>query len=595
MRTRAARALAICFTILAVASTSRLAAQAAEPTTGAQPPVPGTQMPLPETQPLIPGAQAPAPAASATEQEWYVGKPISDFTFTGLVTVKADDLKAIVKPYIGRPFTVDPLLWEIEAKLYALDYFETIVPNAIPADDTKSSVVIQFAFKERPAIVAIKVTGNTSLRTNEITDKILLKKGDLANQTRLQADIDAVKALYIDKGYTDVSVSASFVPGDKENKVNAVFTIVEGVPTTIKEVRFSGNSFASESTLKGLMKTKPQYLFDSGVFQESKLEEDKTAIVAYYTDHGYVDAKIEQVTRDIQNQQGRNYLVLTVYVNEGDQWQYGGLNFTGNKIFSTDRLNELVFQKPGKVLSVQKVEADVGRVQNLYWENGYIFNTFARDEKRDPANKTITYTLHIQELDKAHIESIIFKGNTRTAENVLRRGLPFEEGDIFNREKIILGYQYLANLQYFKSVAPDTQQGSAFGLMNVIFNVEETSTADINFGVIFSGGTFPVSGTIKWNERNFRGTGQTVGVNLEASPIRQTITLSYYEPWLFNVPGRAAFPFPSTTRSCRTFLKTSCPPSSRTTSRHSPHRIPTTIVTSTSRTSPRDGRYPRST
>ena len=50
-------------------------------------------------------------AAQAAEQEWYVGKPISDFTFTGLVTVKADDMKAIVKPYIGRTFSVDPLLW----------------------------------------------------------------------------------------------------------------------------------------------------------------------------------------------------------------------------------------------------------------------------------------------------------------------------------------------------------------------------------------------------------------------------------------------------------------------------------------------------
>jgi outer membrane protein insertion porin family len=169
-------------------------------------------------------------AAQAAEQEWYVGKPISDFTFTGLVTVKADDLKAIVKPYIGRTFSVDPLLWEIEAKLYALDYFETIVPNALSADNAKSSVIIEFTVKERAAVAAVQVKGNTSVRTNEITDKILLKKGDLANQTRLQADIDAVKALYLDKGYADASVSASFAPAQADNEVNAVFTVAEGGP-----------------------------------------------------------------------------------------------------------------------------------------------------------------------------------------------------------------------------------------------------------------------------------------------------------------------------------------------------------------------------
>ena len=172
---------------------------------------------------------------------------------------------------------MDPLLWEIEAKLYALDYFETIVPAAVPSDDTRSGVVIEFDVKERPSIVAVDVVGNNGIRTGDITDKILLKKGDLANQTKLQADVEAVRTLYLDKGYSDADVKASFVPADKEGTVRAVFTVNEGLATTIKEVRFSGNHFASESTLRGLMKTKPPSLFDAGVFQESKLEDDKAA------------------------------------------------------------------------------------------------------------------------------------------------------------------------------------------------------------------------------------------------------------------------------------------------------------------------------
>ena len=481
-------------------------------------------------------AVAAAAGAQAAEQEWYVGKPIKDFTFTGLVTVKADELKPIVAPYIGQKFSVDPLLWEIEAKLYALDYFDTIVPNALPADDTKTAVIIEFSVKERPVVVAVDIVGNSGIGTRDITDKILLKRGDISNQTKLQADIEAVKALYLDKGYADADVKASFVPGDRENTVRAVFTINEGLATTIKEVRFAGNHFASDSTLRGLMKTKPPFLFDSGIFQESKLEEDKAAIIAYYTDKGFIDAKIDQVTREVQKSNGKNALILTVYVTEGDQWNYGGLGFQGNQIFPAKRLQDLLTQKPGKTLSLQKLQADIGRVQDLYYENGYIFNTFERKETRDPATKTVSYTLVIGEMDKAHIESIIFKGNTKTKEYVLRRELPFEEGEVFNKEKIIEGYRNLVNLQYFKSVQPETPQGSALGLMNVVFNVEEASTADINFGITFSGaqqlGDFPISGIIKWNERDFLGRGQTVGVDLEASPIRQIVSLTFQEPWL---------------------------------------------------------------
>ena len=485
------------------------------------------------------GAEGGGQGPQSAPQEWYVGKPIKDFTFTGLITIKAEDLRAIVAPYIGQSFSVDPLLWEIEGKLYALDYFETIVPNALPADDAKSAVIIQFDVKERPVIVAVEINGNSGIRTSDITDKILLKKGDLANQTKLQADLEAVRSLYLEKGYTEADVKASFVPGDKDNTVKAVFTISEGLATTIKEIRFSGNHFASESTLRGLMKTKPPSLFEPGIFQESKLEDDKAAIIAYYTDHGFIDAKVDQVTQEAsKTKEGKNALVLTVYITEGDQWNYGGLTIDGNHIFTTKRLLELVTQKAGKTLSLQKLQTDIGRIQDLYYENGYIFNTFERKEKRDDATKTITYTLNVGEMDKAHIENIIFKGNTKTKEYVLRRELPFEEGEVFNKEKIIEGYRNLVNLQYFKTVQPDTPQGSAFGLMNVVFNVEEASTADINFGVTFSGaqqlGDFPISGVIKWNERDFLGRGQTVGVDLEASPIKQSISLNFQEPWLMD-------------------------------------------------------------
>jgi outer membrane protein insertion porin family len=474
--------------------------------------------------------------AQQTESAWYIDKPIKAFTFSGLVTVKESDLQTVLKPYIGQKFSVDPVLMDIQSKLYALDYFESIEPNALAGDDTQTSMIIQFKVKERPAISAVEVTGNATVRTGEITDKILLKKGDLANQGRLQADVEAVKSLYLDKGYTDATVSASFVPLEGANIVKAVFAVSEGTPTTIKEIRFSGNTFASESTLRGVMKTKAQFLFDSGVFQESKLEGDKATIVAYYTDRGYIDAKIDQITRDVQSQDGRNFLIITVYIKEGDQWSYGGMSFVGNKVFTTKQLDDLAYQKSGKVVSLQKVQEDISRVRGLYYDNGYIFNAFTTNEKRDSASKSISYSLTIQETEKAHIEKIIFRGNTRTKENVLRRGLPFEEGDIFNRDKIIKGYQYLQNLQYFKAVNPDTQQGSEYGLMNVIFTLEETSTADVNFGVVFSGGDYPIQGTIKWNERNFQGKGQTIGIDLEASTLKQLVALNFTEPWMFDLP-----------------------------------------------------------
>ena len=60
-----------------------------------------------------------APAAFA-QDEWYIGKPIADFRFTGLQIVNESELAPIVRPYVGQEFTLD-VFFEIQDKLYALD------------------------------------------------------------------------------------------------------------------------------------------------------------------------------------------------------------------------------------------------------------------------------------------------------------------------------------------------------------------------------------------------------------------------------------------------------------------------------------------
>ncbi|MCX7031415.1 MAG: outer membrane protein assembly factor BamA [Spirochaetes bacterium] len=481
---------------------------------------------------LIAGSFAPLAAQEAGD--WYLEKPIADVVFTGLVNVKAEDLMAVVKPYLGQPFSYE-LFERLQNAVVALDWFEQLEPVAQDPDGTKSAVVVEFQVTERPAASAIQVTGNSQVRTADILEKVLLKQGDLVSSSKLHSDEDAIRLLYLDKGYADVSVSSRSESGDTAGSVKVIFTVIEGAQTKIRQVLFSGNVWASESTLRSKMDTKPPSLFDSGVFQASKLEADKQKIVDYYADHGFLDAQVERVEKTVESVDGRNELVITVYVHEGDQYSYAGMTFEGNRVFPSSQLEALVSQRTGKAVSRQKLLDDFQRVVDLYTENGYIFNQIQRREVRDEAAKTVAYVVAITEYDKAHIERIIFKGNEKTSEEVLRRELPIAEGDVFNRAKIVDGYRALYNLQYFSNVTLDTPTGSAPGLIDLVFTVEESSTADINFGVMFSGGDYPISGTVKWNERNFRGNGQTLGVNLELSPVTQMASLNFYEPWVAGI------------------------------------------------------------
>jgi len=477
--------------------------------------------------------------AQQSTDDWFWGKPIASIQWEGVKHVDRRELDATVHPYIGKTFT-DEVWSDLQARVYELDWFDSIEPAAYPADKDKTQVLIKFVVVEKPAVETIRVSGNSGLRTNEILDVVQIKAGDLYNASKMKLDELAIKRLYQEKG--DPAVQVSSASQSNASGVAVIFSVVEGGQVSIKELRFTGNSAFSAKTLKAQLGLKEAALFQSGAFQEAKLEEDKVKLVSFYKSKGYIDAAVLDVTRSVSKdaKSGKNWLTLTFSMKEGKAWTYGGMSFDGNKIFGSDKLAALCSQKAGAVLNYTKVSQDKQKVDDLYYENGYIFNQLDLEEKRDEQKMTVSYVVHIVERDRAHIESIAFKGNKKTKEYVLARELPLEVGDIFSKAKVVEGLRNLYNLQYFSSIEPEMHQGSADNLMDLVVSVEEQSTADIQFGLTLSGlgssstsSTFPLSGIVKWNEKNFQGKGQTIGVELTASPTDQVLTLSFLDGWLF--------------------------------------------------------------
>jgi len=116
-----------------------------------------------------------------------------------------------------------------------------------------------------------------------------------------------------------------------------------------------------------------------------------------------------------------------------------------------------------------------------------------------------------------------------------------EPGDIFSKTKLMDAWRNLMNLQYFSLVIPDTLPGSSENLMELVFTVEEQPTTDVQLGITFSGSadpdTFPISGLIKWNDRNLAGTGNELGAEINSSVIDSTtFSLSYLHRWAFGLP-----------------------------------------------------------
>jgi outer membrane protein insertion porin family len=489
---------------------------------------------------------AAAIAFGQTAEDWYLNKPIKDITFEGLNHVDSAELAGVVQPFIGRLFD-ESLYWDLQSRLYGLEYFDSIAPSAVPVDAAGSAVILKFVVTEKPTVDSIQFEGISALRRTELLDVVTVKINDVASSPKLRADELAIKDKYLERGYPDVKVAAETRPA-AGNKLTVVFKVEEGEQVAIEAFRFEGNQAFSERTLRGLLSLKSKSLLNDGAFQEAKLAADQMAILGYYGERGYVDAAIADVARELRkDDQGRNLLTLTFKIVEGRQYMFGGISFEGNKIFSTEKLSALVVQQKDQVINAKRLQSDFQRIADLYYENGYIYNSISQNETRDEEAGSISFKMVIVERGRAHIENIIIRGNVKTKDEVIRREIPLEPGDIFSKSKVIDGLRNLYNLQFFSAVTPDTPRGSADNLMDLVFTVEEQPTTDIQFGVTFSGmstpGAFPISGLIKWNDRNFLGNGNTVGIELTAAPDAQKVSLQYTERWLFGLPLSGGFDF----------------------------------------------------
>jgi outer membrane protein insertion porin family len=469
------------------------------------------------------------------ESSWFVGKPVSGFQFQGLKQVTEAELLALLAPYRTKLFTYD-MYWEMQNKMYALEFFESVSADAIAGDAEKKTVIISFQVKERPLISKVVFAGNSNMTEKEIRDVILVKDRAVWSEAKAKMDLDAIKTIYRNKGFLDTEVTYETKVNDIDGMVNLTFTIKEGPKTTVKKILFSGNQFASEGTLKGLLQTKEPALFANSDFQENKLKEDTDAIESYYTDNGYYFAKVEKVDRQLELNEAeqRKYIVITFYIKEGLQYTFGATTFQGNNIFETAKLAPFFRQKTGEILSKKKFKEDFMQVVNLYYDNGYVSTQINSREKIDEGKKVISFEIMIVEGDRSHIGRIIIQGNTKTKESVIRRELPFEEGDVFNRARIQRGYINIMRTGFFtRNIIFEPSPGLEEGLIDILITVEETPTANLEVGGSIVPGDFPFTAYANLLEKNFLGMGVSAGGNLNLTTTQQSLSGSYENGWLF--------------------------------------------------------------
>ena len=137
------------------------------------------------------------------DEYWYYDKIIRSINFKGLKSVASKDVDGVTNAFLGKKFT-DELFSEMLDRIYALDFFDDIEPEALPGDPKRNTVAITFTVKEKPVVARIYVNGNREIRSTEIKDVVSTKEKDVFIPSKISIDERAVRNFYLSKGFTNV-------------------------------------------------------------------------------------------------------------------------------------------------------------------------------------------------------------------------------------------------------------------------------------------------------------------------------------------------------------------------------------------------------
>jgi len=417
-------------------------------------------------------------------------------------------------------------------RLYAMRLFSDI---QIEGKETDGKTELFIKVREYPKVSSIQISGNKKIKTDALKEKLNITLGKVISPLDVKADVDNIKSIYREKGYLAAQIESEVLQSDKEGEVALKFRIKEGKKVRIKRIFIEGNQVFKDKKIKKKMKNKEDSFWRSGEFDPEKFEEDKERIVEFYRKNGYLDAGI--ISDSIWYGPSSKDMFIKIVLTEGDRYRFGKIDWEGNKLFSAEKLNKQVKFKEGEIYNQEKYEETLGNIYSVYQEEGYIYvmvedNTTTKDS-------IVNISYHMTEGMPANVHKINIEGNTKTKEKVIRRELSLLPGERFRRSLLMRSIRNVMYLNYFANVEPDYEVLEN-GDIDLSIKVEEKPTGQIMFGAGYSARDKLV-GNIGLGIPNLFGNGQNASLNWDFGKTRQTVEISFTEPWFRDTPTSVGF------------------------------------------------------
>ncbi|HVR84902.1 MAG TPA: outer membrane protein assembly factor BamA, partial [Planctomycetota bacterium] len=383
----------------------------------------------------------------------------------------------------------------------------------------------------------------------------------------LKQDREYIRDQYLQKGYHFSSVEES----TKAGTIGVILTwnVIEGPLVSVEAIEFTGKLTVDQSELRRFILSKENESIlgviptSKNPFIERNLREDIERVKLYYRLEGWLDIQHGEnvFLEDLEFNEDLTRVTIKIHIEEGERYRIRNIKFdfdaTSRHVFTDKEISSWMLSKAGDPYTENNANKDIAKIKEKYGERAYIQAEINHNEIVDQFKRELDLVITIRENDKVYVGRLVFEGNSKTREEVLRREFTrtgFLPGEEYNQTSLNQALQRVKDRQLIDTqtggLSIRTQETDDPQTRDVIVDVKEGQTGTVRFAAGYSS-SFGITGLLEFTQRNFdiadfptsfddmiggtgfAGGGQFLRLRVAPAARRQSYTADFREPYMF--------------------------------------------------------------
>jgi len=510
--------------------------------------------------------------AARTRAQQPQARVVENVDIIGNRRLRRDDILYYIQTRQGDTYSSAQVERDLQTIL-GLGFFDKVATRVSTEIGPRGGVNIIFEVKELPIIRDIQFQGLHSVAESDVLKafrekRVGVSKEAIEDPVKIKNATRVMKELLAAKGHPDAVVKAG-VEHVSATSDAITFEVTEGPRVRVAEIRFEGSKVFKSGKLRDQMK----YVKEAGlitrfreldILDREKLDYDLHKVDNYMKSKGYLQARHGEpvITGLGKRRTGFPILPLpfissvddtlriTVPITDGRLYRVGDVKIEGNSIFSEQVIKGVVGLQKGEIANGEQLsKALFENLKKYYGAQGFIqyapdVTPTYKDNPQNPNEGIVDFVITIDEGKQFTLRRLEFTGNTFTRDNVLRREVLINEGDIYNQSNFEYSVLRLNQLGYFNPIDKDKdadfRTNEEEGLVDVTLKVSEKGRQQISF----NGGISGIGGTffgLDYTTNNLFGRGEVLSINVAAGNRQRSFQFSFTEPYIRNRPITAGF------------------------------------------------------